>query len=618
MIAAIEQRFQGGGTGEVSGAKISQALTLAAADSRAGAPTAAVILFETGGVRLQEANLGLNAVAEICSALLDLRPLAPVVGVIAGTVGSFGGMSIAAGLCTRLIVTPQARIGLNGPAVIEQEAGVDEFDSSDHALIWAVDGGGNATPPASPTTWFPMTPTLSARPSPTRSARASPTGPFRSQRLDVLAPAGRGRPRRPPAPTDLRRLVRPYLRPTRPAAHPVASAGGHPDARGRAWLTRSAVAHARAVIPSVLSATTDTARYLAVVPDPDNPYYRARDGQVGLTESLALAQAVRELIDADRAAEDKRAIVAVVDLPSQAYGRLEEMVGLHQAMAAAVDAYHAARNAGTRSSPSSSAPRCRAASSLTAFRPTRSWLSTTRGWRSTPCTGPPRRGSHCARSKELDELAKTIMPMSYDVEDWAKLGFCDGLLRSRTPIPRPGRRRDGQRAIADAVERARRAADLSNRLDSEAAVTATRRARSANCLPGNGTQTSTVSAATARSAQAADAAADSLPPTRPRGPGVALAATPWVVVRRAAAPEGSSRSASAGGADRSGMRRRVRPAEVVQCRPEDLRDVDPTGGPRRAGVARAEAVRRRPRPDGADMGSYRQRRLRAGHRHRLP
>ena len=41
--------------------------------SRAGTPTAAVILFETGGVRLQEANLGLNAVAEICSALLDLR-----------------------------------------------------------------------------------------------------------------------------------------------------------------------------------------------------------------------------------------------------------------------------------------------------------------------------------------------------------------------------------------------------------------------------------------------------------------------------------------------------------------------------------------------------------------
>jgi malonate decarboxylase beta subunit len=34
--------------------------------------------------------------------------MAPVIGVIAGTVGSFGGMSIAAGLCTKLIVAAGA------------------------------------------------------------------------------------------------------------------------------------------------------------------------------------------------------------------------------------------------------------------------------------------------------------------------------------------------------------------------------------------------------------------------------------------------------------------------------------------------------------------------------
>src|ERR1700754_4878995 len=71
VIASIEQGFQGGGTGEVSGAKISEALRLAGDDCSAGTPTAAVVVFETGGVRLQEANLGLNAVAEICSAVLD-------------------------------------------------------------------------------------------------------------------------------------------------------------------------------------------------------------------------------------------------------------------------------------------------------------------------------------------------------------------------------------------------------------------------------------------------------------------------------------------------------------------------------------------------------------------
>jgi malonate decarboxylase beta subunit len=32
-------------------------------------------------------------------------------------------------------------LGLNGPEVIEQESGVGEFDSSDRALIWAIQGG---------------------------------------------------------------------------------------------------------------------------------------------------------------------------------------------------------------------------------------------------------------------------------------------------------------------------------------------------------------------------------------------------------------------------------------------------------------------------------------------
>jgi malonate decarboxylase beta subunit len=38
-------------------------------------------------------------------------------------------------------VTPEARLGLNGPEVIEQESGIEEFDSSDRALIWAINGG---------------------------------------------------------------------------------------------------------------------------------------------------------------------------------------------------------------------------------------------------------------------------------------------------------------------------------------------------------------------------------------------------------------------------------------------------------------------------------------------
>jgi malonate decarboxylase beta subunit len=141
VVLAIEGAFQGGSLGEVGGAKIAGALELAADDNRRGVPTRAIIVFETGGVRLQEANLGLAAIAEIHSAIVDLRRYQPVVGVIAGGVGCFGGMSIAAGLCSYLVVTREARLGLNGPQVIEQEAGIAEFDSRDRPFIWSLTGG---------------------------------------------------------------------------------------------------------------------------------------------------------------------------------------------------------------------------------------------------------------------------------------------------------------------------------------------------------------------------------------------------------------------------------------------------------------------------------------------
>jgi malonate decarboxylase beta subunit len=141
VICAIEGGFQGGSMGEVGGAKMAGALELAAEDNRKGIPTAAVLLLETGGVRLQEANLGLAAIAEIHAAIVDLRRYQPVIGVVAGSVGCFGGMSIAAGLCSYLVVTQEARLGLNGPQVIEQEAGIEEYDSRDRPFIWSLTGG---------------------------------------------------------------------------------------------------------------------------------------------------------------------------------------------------------------------------------------------------------------------------------------------------------------------------------------------------------------------------------------------------------------------------------------------------------------------------------------------
>ena len=141
VIMAIEGAFQGGGMGEVSASKIAGALGLARRDCESGKPILPVLLLETGGVRLQEANLGEAAVAEIHAEVIALRRLVPVIGVITGMIGCFGGMSITAGLCSYLVAFPQARLELNGPEVIEQEAGIDELDASDKHLIWSLIGG---------------------------------------------------------------------------------------------------------------------------------------------------------------------------------------------------------------------------------------------------------------------------------------------------------------------------------------------------------------------------------------------------------------------------------------------------------------------------------------------
>ncbi len=141
VVIGIEGIFQGGSMGEISGAKMAAAMDLALRDNQNGIDTQVVLLLETGGVRLQEANLGLAAIADIHSSIIALRQYVPVIGVVAGAVGCFGGMSIAAALCSSLIVTKEARLGLNGPAVIEQEAGIEEYDSRNRPFIWSFTGG---------------------------------------------------------------------------------------------------------------------------------------------------------------------------------------------------------------------------------------------------------------------------------------------------------------------------------------------------------------------------------------------------------------------------------------------------------------------------------------------
>ncbi|GAC1301352.1 MAG: biotin-independent malonate decarboxylase subunit gamma [Vulcanimicrobiaceae bacterium] len=80
-------------------------------------------------------------------------------------------------------------------------------------------------------------------------------------------------------------------------------------------------------------------RAIAIVPDAAARFSRARGGELGLDEGLALADAVR-------AAPPGAAILAIVDVPGQAFGAREEGAGLQLALAAAVDAYATERRAG--------------------------------------------------------------------------------------------------------------------------------------------------------------------------------------------------------------------------------------------------------------------------------
>jgi malonate decarboxylase beta subunit len=138
LIAAQEGRFNGGAVGEVHGAKIRGLLERA----RHERPDAVLLLIDSGGVRLHEANAGLIAISEIMRALLAAQAAGvPVIALVGGSCGAFGGMGIVTRLCDAVIMSEEGRLGLSGPEVIETVKGVEEFDARDRSLVWRVTGG---------------------------------------------------------------------------------------------------------------------------------------------------------------------------------------------------------------------------------------------------------------------------------------------------------------------------------------------------------------------------------------------------------------------------------------------------------------------------------------------
>jgi malonate decarboxylase beta subunit len=137
-IAAQEPGFMGGAVGEVHGAKLTGLLERAALRK----PAAVVLLFDTGGVRLHEANAGLIAISEIQRAMFNARKAGvPLIVVSAGANGVYGGIGIISRCCDYIVITEEGRLSVSGPEVIESQKGVEEFDARDRALVWRTMGG---------------------------------------------------------------------------------------------------------------------------------------------------------------------------------------------------------------------------------------------------------------------------------------------------------------------------------------------------------------------------------------------------------------------------------------------------------------------------------------------
>ncbi|WP_019119464.1 biotin-independent malonate decarboxylase subunit beta [Brevibacillus massiliensis] len=478
VVISIEGKFQGGGIGEVAGAKIAGALELALKDNENGVSTRPVLLFDTGGVRLQEANYGLLSIAEIQAAIVALRRHVPVVGVIPGKIGSFGGMSITAGLLSALIMTREGRLGLNGPEVIEQEAGIEEFDSADRQLIWNTIGGAQrvATGFADELAADDVTAIAEAiRAVFARGVRETP----RSAQVELYRSLLKAVDPAQPLHTEIFREIWQQRQGAGKKASGKAAEpdrGNAPPSRGRTWFQMLTVGCEPIAgdVPSVRCADAtlggERVRYIAVVPDPDSRFPRARQGEVGLEEGWAIAEYIRQAMEADQAGE-RRAIAAIVDVPSQAYGYREELLGIHLACAAAVDAYATARELGHP-----------VITLVVGHAISGAFLS--HGMQANRILALDDEGVHVhVMSKqsaaritrrsvaELEEATKKVPAMAYDIRSFATLGALHELIGGvNADTPGDEDRALVQDKIAEAIKSTRFAPrDLHVRLSSEAA-----------------------------------------------------------------------------------------------------------------------------------------------------
>lgn len=346
LIISIEGEFQGGGIGEVSGAKIAGSLNQVLIECENNNLIKPIILFDTGGVRLQEANYGLLSIAEIHAMIVALREYVPVTAIIPGKIGAYGGMSIAVGLCNSIIMTQEGRLSLNGPEVIETEAGIEEFDSQDRLLIWKVSGGSHRVNMGYADTL--VKDDIAEIRSATSNAINKKSQTVRSEEINRhLEILNAFNPTEKLTSKFSEDLFNQKLSKT-PNKETINKCT---TGRGVTWFNTltnqtesiSDISTVRVANSNFLGEET---LVISIVPDDENSFPRAREGEVGLREGWTIAKHVMNVVELDKDTATKRPIIAVVDVPSQAYGYNEELLGIYQSLAAAVNAYATARLAG--------------------------------------------------------------------------------------------------------------------------------------------------------------------------------------------------------------------------------------------------------------------------------
>ncbi len=350
VVIAMEGKFQGGGIGEVSGAKIIAALTEALKENQAGHEIYPIIVLDTGGVRLQEANYGLLSISEIGNLIVALKQYVPVIGLVPGRVGSFGGMSITSALMSHLIATKKARIGLNGPEVIETEAGVREFDSSDKDLIWNTIGARQRM--HAQIVDELVTDSVDAIKDAVVSAIEEKKDSHRSERADFyLSLLSELDLSKPMAIDTYNQALAAHQTKAVSTIHVTEGTADAAASVGYQWFAAlTGLNHPVSSSATVYTATSDQfledAVVTAIVPNEQNPMYRVRNGEVGLMEGFEMGHLLETIYEEDKDKAVKRPVIAVIDVPSQAYGYNEELIGIHVALANSAAAYAKLRQAG--------------------------------------------------------------------------------------------------------------------------------------------------------------------------------------------------------------------------------------------------------------------------------